>query len=306
MNPFVTTPHWGGWIIAYFFLGGIAAGAYAVRSLADLFGTESDRHTVRVASYLAFPLVSICGLILIVDLNRPERFWHMLIQSETFRPMLKGWSPMSAGSWGLSVFGALSFASFGVALAEDRGFRSRFFQGMHTGSGLRIARGLYDLVGTASAFFLGSYTGALLSASNQPVWAQTTWLAPLFLASSASTGIAAILLLIHWRRIDVPPEGVERLEWLDTLAVVLEIVLLAAFTFSLSPAIGRSLGRWPGVLIPSFVVPVGLIFPLGCRFLSRPWGSVLSPLAVLAGGLVLRIAVVGMPSSLVLVASNTH
>ena len=73
-------------------------------------GDEDDRRAVRVADYLAFPLVCLCGLLLIVDLNRPERFWHMMIQSQTGRPMLKWWSPMSIGSWGLSAFGAFSFA----------------------------------------------------------------------------------------------------------------------------------------------------------------------------------------------------
>ena len=36
----VASPGWHGWIIAYFYLGGIAAGAYAVFTLAGLFGDE--------------------------------------------------------------------------------------------------------------------------------------------------------------------------------------------------------------------------------------------------------------------------
>ena len=79
MNRYVADPHWGGWIIAYFYLGGIAAGAYATAGMARIFGQESDRRGVRAADYLAFPLVSLCGIMLIIDLNRPERFWHMLI-----------------------------------------------------------------------------------------------------------------------------------------------------------------------------------------------------------------------------------
>jgi len=35
------------------------------------------------------------GILLIVDLPRPLRFWHMLLQSQTLVPMLKWWSPMS-------------------------------------------------------------------------------------------------------------------------------------------------------------------------------------------------------------------
>ena len=96
MDPYVASPHWHGLITAYFFLGGIAAGSYATFAMAGLFGVESDQRAVRFAAYIAFPIVCLCGLILVVDLNRPERFWHMMIQSETFRPMFKWWSPMSA------------------------------------------------------------------------------------------------------------------------------------------------------------------------------------------------------------------
>ncbi len=120
LDPFVAAPDWGQYIIWYFYLGGIAAGAYAVATMIGLFGEERDRRAARVAEYLAFPLVNACGLLLVVDLGRPERFWHMLIRSETFRPMFKWWSPMSAGSWGLSAFGAFSFVSFVGVLAEDR------------------------------------------------------------------------------------------------------------------------------------------------------------------------------------------
>src|SRR4051812_7420154 len=115
----VALPGWHGWIIAYFYLGGIAAGAYAAFTLSGLFGDEGSYRATRAGAYLAFPLVCLCGLILIVDLNRPGRFWHMLVQSETFRPMFKWWSPMSIGSWGLTAFSAFSAASFAGVLAED-------------------------------------------------------------------------------------------------------------------------------------------------------------------------------------------
>ncbi len=297
MDPYVATPHWGFWITAYFFLGGIAAGAYAVFTLAGLFGTEADRRAVRVAAYLAFPLVCVCGLVLIVDLNRPERFWHMMIQSQTFRPMFKWWSPMSAGSWGLSAFGAFSFASFLGVLAEDR----RFGLGGWSPVAARWRRGvagrLFAAGGAASAFFLGAYTGALLSATNQPVWSQSTWLAPLFLASSASTGLAALLLVHFWRRHDAPDEVVGRLEWLDAFAVALELTMIAAFAVSLGPLAWPAFGRWPGVLIPAFVVPMGLVLPLASRSVPRRWAAGASAAAVLAGGFALRFAVVGIPAS---------
>src|SRR4051812_28866621 len=215
-DPFVASPDWGHYIIWYFFLGGVAAGSYAGACVVRLAGDEAPRRAVRVAGYLATPRVAVCGLLLVVDLGRPERFWHMLIQSNTFRPMLKWWSPMSAGSWALSAFGAFSGVSFVAGLAED----DRVGLGRLRGVAGRLPRGavgvLMALGGLISAFFLGAYTGTLLTASNQPVWAQSTWLSPLFLASAASTGMAAMVLLVRWRLRETPHEVIERLERVDS------------------------------------------------------------------------------------------
>jgi formate-dependent nitrite reductase membrane component NrfD len=43
MNFFVADPEWGVWIIAYFYLGGIAAGSYFIAILIEWFGSEEDR-----------------------------------------------------------------------------------------------------------------------------------------------------------------------------------------------------------------------------------------------------------------------
>ena len=95
---FTASPHWRWLIFAYFFLGGLAGGSYFLATLMDLFGKGRDRRLVHLGYLVAFPLVCVCGLVLTADLGRPERFWHMLVQSETLRPMLKTFSPMSTGS----------------------------------------------------------------------------------------------------------------------------------------------------------------------------------------------------------------
>ena len=64
MNFFVTDPKWGWYIILYFYLGGIAAGAYFVAALIDLVGDEHDRRLARAGYRIAFPLIAVCGLLL--------------------------------------------------------------------------------------------------------------------------------------------------------------------------------------------------------------------------------------------------
>src|SRR6478672_532100 len=123
-NPSAAAPDWGWWIVLYFFVGGIAAGAYFIAALMELFGDEGDRGAIRTAHLLAFPLVVVCGLLLIVDLGHPERFWHMLFESARLpRPMFKLWSPMSVGSWGLLIFSGFAFVSFVDALLSRAGSR---------------------------------------------------------------------------------------------------------------------------------------------------------------------------------------
>jgi formate-dependent nitrite reductase membrane component NrfD len=301
MNRYVADPEWGHWIVWYFFLGGIAAGSAALSALATLFGDESDRRATRAADYLGLPLIVLCGIFLTVDLGRPERFWHMLIQSQTWRPMLKWWSPMSAGSWGLSIFGGFSALSFVGVLVEDGWLKlgrwnERIVRFRRSRAGKLIAVG--SLV---AALFLGSYTGVLLTTTNQPIWANTTWLGALFLASAMSTGLATVGLLARWRFRDVSEHAIERLERVDGWAILFELALLILFAFSLRDLSGMAFIRYPGMLIPLFVVPVGLVLPLVMRQTSAgSKGAVNASLLVLVGGFVLRMAVVGIPPSLIL------
>ncbi len=100
---FSAAPHWEWFIALYFFLGGLAGGSYFLSALIDLFGSREHRPLAHLGYYVAFPCLALSGLLLAVDLGRPLRAWHMFIQSNTYRPMFKYWSPMSIGSWALAA-----------------------------------------------------------------------------------------------------------------------------------------------------------------------------------------------------------
>src|SRR5438874_13134601 len=186
---FTEPPHWRWLIILYFFIGGLAGGCYFLASMIDVVGRPSDRPLARLGYLVAFPAVVVCGVLLIADLGRPERFWHMMLQSATWRPMLKTYSPMSLGAWGLLVFGGFAFLSFLGALA-DSGRRRRFaFLSPPAPIGVIVS-----VLGGLAGFFLVSYPGVLLAVTNRPIWSDTTLLGAVFLVSSASTSIALLLL----------------------------------------------------------------------------------------------------------------
>jgi protein NrfD len=304
INPFVADPEWGWWIILYFYLGGIAAGSYFLAMLIELFGQEQDGAVSRIGYRLAFPLVSVCGLLLIVDLERPERFWHMLLQSEVVHqaldegwplggwgtmiqaPMLKYWSPMSIGAWSLAVFGLFSFLSF-LGTLWPQGRLERLLVRSP------VAR-LFHLVGSGVGFFVASYTGILLTATNQPLWDLSDWLGPLFLASAGSTGIAAVLLLAG-RAGAVPEASHERLERAALWALGLELFVFVLFLASLGSLLPLALQTPAGWVLVGGTLVVGLLLPLWLHLGVGAHGAgraTAAALAALVGGFALRFGVV--------------
>jgi formate-dependent nitrite reductase membrane component NrfD len=311
MNVFVADPEWGWWIILYFYLGGIAAGSYFMATLIDLMGSDEDRELPRIGYLIAFPLIALCGIFLTVDLHRPERFWHMLLRSETVHaaleegwpwsgsswalmvqaPLVKYWSPMSIGSWAISLFGLCSFLSFLGSLWPEgrmvRGLRRSWF-----GRGLQV-------VGCLVGFFVGAYTGSLLTATNQPVWSDSTWVAPLFLTSAASTGIAMMFLLAPRRQ--VPRGSLDKLERSDLWALGLELVVFVAFLASLGPLLLPVLQSWHGRLLVWGTLPIGLLIPLALRLrigVESRRAEIAAAVLALVGGFILRFAILGTPPEL--------
>src|SRR3989454_4255108 len=192
---FTASPHWRWLIVAYFFLGGLAGGSYFLATLQDLFGRGRDRRLVHLGYLIAFPLVCVCGLVLTVDLGRPERFLHMLVQSETFRPILKMYSPMSTGAWALLLFGGCAFLSFVAVLAERGWLGWPLLRQLR--SGAFVGR-LVTVIGTLLGFYVAGYTGVLLAVTNRPVLAGTTPLRLTFFILAGSSSAAILIPLWSW------------------------------------------------------------------------------------------------------------
>jgi protein NrfD len=284
-STFFTAPPGFGWfIILYFFIGGIAGGALMLAGLLRLFGTAADRPYIRVASFIALVGAAISGILLILDLSSPLRFWHMMIQNHTGRLMFKWWSPMSDGVWILLLFGFFSFVAVLEVLAEDDIPQLRPLR--------FLARPPFVTLGAIGGIIFGlalaGYTGVLLSVTNRPMWADSSWLGILFLLSGVSTSMAALLLFSHWRRVDSSLTN----EWLarfDNVALALEFLAIVCFLISLGGAARALLNAW-GVVLVLGVIVAGILVPLLIQ--RRPRHGVVLPAAlVLAGGFMLRMVV---------------
>jgi formate-dependent nitrite reductase membrane component NrfD len=264
-------PEWHLLIVWYFFLGGIAGGAYFTAAIADVFGGPRDRTVVRTGYILSLLMIVVCGMLLILDLGTPSRFLNML---GTF----KFWDPMSIGAWMLGVFGLFAFLSSALSLSADE---SR--------AALRRKLGL---VGTIFGFFLASYTGVLMSATALPLWSDARLMGALFLASGASTGMAAISLLLYLSG-DSAGEGFKKLKRADRFAIVFEMLVLVLFLVLLGSAAAP---LYSGHLAPLFwggLVAIGLVIPLLIDVLGGlRIPAVIPAVLVLVGGFILRYVVV--------------
>jgi protein NrfD len=282
---FTEPPHFRWLIIMYFFAGGIAGGALLIASLLRLFGAAEDRYFVRLGVYVSFVGCVVSALLLIIDLGVPLRFWHMLFQNHTGRPMFKWWSPMSVGAWGLLVFGFFSFLSMLRALWDDRRLNWSTLEYL-TMAPVSIFGAVGGMVG---GLFLAGYTGVLLAVTNRPVWADSSWLGLLFLLSGISTSVAAMLLLAHWRGVRIASTEA-RLKRFDRLALILELVVLVLFMISLGSVAQAFLSVW-GVLLVVGVIGAGILIPLRMGRDPASHNVATASVLVLCGGFLLRVVV---------------
>jgi formate-dependent nitrite reductase membrane component NrfD len=288
--PAIHKPQWGWLIVAYFFLGGIAGGTYAIASLADLVGGREGRPIARAGRYLSLAALLPCPILLILDLGRRERFLHML-------RVLKLRSPMSVGTWGLTLFGGFCGLSALVQAARDgmlgrRSAPSRMLAAMPSEA--------IGVAGALPAFFVAGYTGVLLAATAVPLWTKShLLLGPLFLASAMSAATAAIALVLSAAR-STSARTLERLERLDSLALLTELGLLVAMRAHLGPTVGRPLreGRL-GLVERAGVLGLGILTPLALYARSllpgvapSRVGTCVAASLVLVGGFLLRYVIV--------------
>ncbi len=286
--PVVHKPHWKWLIVVYFFLGGIAGAAYLLALLADFVAPRHGRPIARAGRYLSFAAFIPSPILLVLDLGRPERFFFML-------RVLKLRSPMSLGTWALTIFGPFSALAALLQAAEDGALGQRAADRLPAPTAVRAALA----VGGPFALFVAGYTGTLLAATAVPLWTKRAFLlGPLFLASALSNAASAIALVLGFLPGD-HRKALDRLEHLHALAAIAEMAVLATWLGSLGPTAKPLTEGTTGNLLRHGTVGSGLALPLLLQAVSpvlppavrRPFRLLSSTLA-LAGGFLLRYAVV--------------
>jgi formate-dependent nitrite reductase membrane component NrfD len=287
---------WGFTVSLDLWLAGMAAGAFLAAFLAERFGKHTDNQLLHISLYFGIP-AAIGGVVfLLTDLSYPLRFWHLFV-------FVNFTSPMSIGSWLLTLW-----IGIGMLILFLHHLRNRI------PIKKTILKRITNYLHTAGFFtsvLLMSYTGVLLSASSQPLWASTFLLPPLFVISAVSTGAAILVLIVMiTRNWEAYSETIRRMVQVVAIVIVVELVVLLAYFFWLSrsgiPGASESMSQlitgelavpfWIGVVLLAILLPFALyVINWGKRIEDQRIvfvSAIVSSVCVVFGGLVLRAVIV--------------
>jgi formate-dependent nitrite reductase membrane component NrfD len=300
-------------IIGYLFLGGAGAGSLIVLSLLENIAARRSiehpaRHLVRQTvrekskhpaafsdcspeSYsvcwpLCLAFLVFAAISLLFDLGRVDRVLNLFV--------MPSFSALSIGAYGLLIAIICAAAFSFCRMPSSRPIP-------------RMLTKVISMVGIASGFTTAIYTGVLLqSLTPVPFW--NSFLLPvLFALSALSTGIAVMFVGISFTHTRIPIfMTIRTLAGIDVVILVLEALALVAFLAlayadpsAKNAAHAVILGDlswlfWAGLIASGLIVP----FILETRiFLKNRNGPALAAaLLILAGGLTLRICIVGAAS----------
>lgn len=292
-------------IIFDLFIGGIAAGAFLVTALLLAFGGKISKTGIHRAFYVTMGLLPIYGLLLVLKLDKKERFINVMWQFRDGNLMINLDSPMSLGAWVLNVFGVFALLGVLYAFKKDNLFQFSWAKKLyelatflHEG---RIAK-VYLTIAVAVAAWFSMYLGVLVTTSQLPAWTATPLIPTLWIISAILTGISVvILLLIFTNRGSKLDESIQRLDNIVKSVIVVNIATIIVFVISL--------GQWSetvtrgmfGILLWGGVVIVGLLLPLLLKLKPNLIGVknslIYSSVLVLLGGFILRYVVMVGPMS---------
>lgn len=242
-NMVVTkVPGWHGIIAWDALLNGMAMGLFLAAAVSELAAPAVFMRVAKVAYPVSLLLLLVDLGLLVMDLGDPLRFHHML---RVFKPG----SPMSVGTWCLTIFSLPLTAAAGLSVLAMLGWDFEW------------ARILAVALGLLPGFGSAAYKGVLLSTNAQPGWKDARWLGGYLTNSALLMGCGEFLIL---SAVMGQPPAVAILRTAFIVLLVLNVIPLVLLFANLQPVHARLYTReqqWrAGVLIAfGTLIPLGLM-----------------------------------------------
>ncbi|MCP4297407.1 MAG: polysulfide reductase NrfD [Proteobacteria bacterium] len=214
---------WGIYIASFTSLVGVAAAAIMLVIPAYIFKDEKIKQVVVTAEGLAIAACVMSLLFVIVDLGRPERFWHLLpfVGEFNFPASMLAWDVLALNAYLLLTI----VISFHLLYSKYKGVRPNY----------KIYFPLI-MISIISAISIHTVTAFLFSSNvARPFW-HTAILAPRFIASAFCAGPAFFVLSLKVMRFSkiyqLPPPSMDRLIIIITVALQINLFFLFAELFT--------------------------------------------------------------------------
>jgi Ni/Fe-hydrogenase subunit HybB-like protein len=279
-EPVTKPPAWHGLVAWDLLFNNLATGLFLTAALGELLAPAAFTAIAKFAYPLALILLLTDLACLVLDLGDPWRFHHML---RVFKPN----SPMSLGTWCLTIF------SFPLAMAAALGLMS--WDGFENRP-LEWARMPAVVIALVPALGAAAYKGVLLSTNSQPGWRDARWLGGYLTNSALLLGCAELLALSVLL-------GQERATTLLrpalALLLVLNTIVLFLLLADLRPALAQIYTvrqRWAFGLLTlggGALAPVCLVVVSG-----SPPVLLAAVLLLLLGSLAIRFVIIKVPHAL--------
>jgi molybdopterin-containing oxidoreductase family membrane subunit len=213
---------WAFYIGNFTFLVGVGAAAVMLVIPAYLYDWKPIKEVVVFGELLAIAAMVMCLLFVLVDMGRPDRFWHML-------PFLGSLHlPMSLLAWDavvLNVYLCLNLVIAGYLIFST--FRGRRYNPRFVVPLVIFSIPMAISIHTVTAFIYNGMAG-------RPYW-NSAILAPRFLASAFCSGPVVLLILFQIvrriARFDIKDEALHKIAELMAYAMGINLFLTGAEIF---------------------------------------------------------------------------
>jgi Ni/Fe-hydrogenase subunit HybB-like protein len=240
-NATVTkAPEWHGTIAWDALLNGMATGLFLAAAISELAVPEVFIPVSKVAYLVSLGVLLVDLGLLVLDLGDPLRFHHML---RVFKPR----SPMSVGTWCLTIFSLPLTAAAALSLLSELGID------------IEWARRLAVIAGLFPGFGSAAYKGVLLSTNAQPGWKDARWMGGYLTNSALLLGSAELLLL---SALMGQADAVAILRTVLIALLALNVIPLVLLFRDLRPTLARLLTRQQLWQIGIFASVCGTLVPL--------------------------------------------